>query len=128
MQHAVCLLASGLSKPTEYDFEALVCYGRYLVGCENMGVWLSKVDPRTYPRVVVRLHGYADSGFAACKLSRMLLSSQVVFADGCQLFSRVKRQSLVRTSICMVEFYALTNMVIETKPIKVNLRMGRIQG
>ena len=58
----------------------------------------------------------SDAGYAGGRRSRRTVSSKVVFADGCQLFSQVKRQSVVAISSGEVEFYGLTDCCLEMLP------------
>ena len=118
VQHAVCLLTGALSKPTEYDLKSLIRYARYLKGTPEVGVWMPRVDSRVYRKGVVLLKSCGDSDFAGDRVSRKSISSKACFADGCQLFSQVKRQSLVGTSSGEVEFYAMTDTALETKPVR----------
>ena len=81
-------------------------------------MWLPKVDPCAFAPGTSLLEGASDTDFVGDKASRKSMSSKVVKVDNCLLFTRVTSQSLVATSSGEAEFYGLTDLAVETKPIK----------
>ena len=117
-QRVLSMLGRDLSHPTEFSWKRLTKLARYLIGAEDVGIWLPRVDPSKWRKGAVTLAGFGDSDHAGCKASRKSMSSKVVFADCCQLFTQVRRQAIESISSGEAEFYSLTDLVLETKPLK----------
>ena len=97
-QGPLAKLGRGLAAPTEWNWRRVAKFRRYLTFSGDIGVWLPKVGPGIYRRRIILLRGYSDTDHAGDRVTGRSVSSKVCFADGCQLFSQVRRQSVVSIS------------------------------
>jgi hypothetical protein len=117
-QSTVSVLGKDLGKATEFSWRRLVRFARYLIHTEDVGVWLGEVDKSEFPKGVVTVFGKVDTDWAGCKTTRRSTTSKIVYADGCQLYSQVKKQSIEAPSSGVSEFYGLSDVALDTIILK----------
>ena len=118
IRRAVGMLAADLAKPTEHSWKRLLRLGRYLVGTADLGVFMQKIDPKTCGKGVVWLRTFSDGDHGSMEAKCKITTYGVIFADGVQLTTLVRRQDTIAVSSGESEFYALSTVAMDDKMVR----------
>ncbi|CAK0891653.1 unnamed protein product, partial [Prorocentrum cordatum] len=115
IQRAVGMLAADLANPTAHFWKRPMRHGRYLVGANELGAFLPKVDAKIYKKGAIHPRTFSDSDHGGKKAKRKSTTCWVPCAEGVALATLVRRQGLIAVSSGESEFYALSTVSMDGK-------------
>jgi hypothetical protein len=101
---AVNFLARACAAPEKRHMQSVMNLARYLKGTQTKGIFYpAKQKGEAF---TLNLHGYIDSAFADCKLTRKSTSGYLFSVNNAPITWRSGRQSIVTTSTTEAEYVA----------------------
>ncbi|CAA7058648.1 unnamed protein product [Microthlaspi erraticum] len=111
LAYAVHILSQFMQHPRHDHWIALMCVIRYLKGTPGQGVFLkSDCD--------LRLHGWCDSDYAGCPLTRRSLSGWLMQLGSSPISWQTKKQDVVSRSSAEAEYRCMAMALCELKGLR----------